>query len=73
MLARPQEDKPGSEPDWGDLTVRDRRGACGNAAVMGVGLWALGKPGELPPDPKTVRAPHFYPDGAADKAVGLMR
>jgi hypothetical protein len=53
VLERPQEDKPGSEPDWGDPTVRDRRGACGNVALRGVGD---------EPDPKSVRAPHFYPD-----------
>ena len=29
---------------------------------MGVGLRASGKPRELPPDPKAVRASHFYPD-----------
>jgi hypothetical protein len=51
-----------SEPDWGNPTVRDRRGACGTAAVRGVGLRAAGKPAEEPPNPTAVRAPHFYPD-----------
>ena len=27
--------KPRSEPDWGNPTVRDRRGACGNVAGLG--------------------------------------
>ena len=54
--------QPRSEPDSGKPTVRDRRGACGNVAVMGVGLRAIGKPMEQPPNPKTASAPHFYPD-----------
>ena len=29
------EGKPRSEPDWGNPTVRDRRGACGNVATIG--------------------------------------
>ena len=60
---------PGSEPDSGNPTVRDRRGACGNVAGMGVGLRPTGKPLDLPPNPTPVRASHFYPDGAAGKAA----
>ncbi len=51
-----------SEPDWGNPTVRERRGARGTVAVRGVGLRAAGKPVELPPNPTAVRAPYFYPD-----------
>ena len=32
------EGKPRSEPDWGNPTVRDRRGACGIVVSMGAGL-----------------------------------
>jgi hypothetical protein len=32
---KPQRGKPRSEPDWGNPTVRDRRGACGNVAGLG--------------------------------------
>ncbi len=51
----------GCQPDSGNPTVRDERGACGNVTVMGVGLRATGKPVERPPNPKMVRAPYFYP------------
>jgi hypothetical protein len=54
--------QPRSEPDSGKPTVRDRRGACGNVAVMGVGLRAIGKLMEHPPNPKAGSASHFYPD-----------
>ena len=56
------EGKPRSEPDWGNPTVRDRRGACGNVATTGAGLRPIGKPMDLPPDPTVACAPHFYPD-----------
>jgi hypothetical protein len=59
---RPWGDLPRSEPDSGNPTVRDRREACGNVAVMGVGLRPTGKPLESPPNPTPVRASHFYPD-----------
>ena len=55
------DEKPRSEPDSGNPTVRDRREASGNVA-MGAGLRARVKTLEPPPDPK-VRAPDFYPDG----------
>ena len=58
---RPWEEMPRSEPDSGHPTVRDRRGACGNVAVMGVGLRPMGKPVDKPPNPSLVRAPHLYP------------
>jgi hypothetical protein len=51
----------GCQPDSGNPTVRDERGACGNVTVMGVGLRATGKPVERPPNPKMVRALYFYP------------
>ena len=56
------EGKPRSEPDWGNPTVRDRRGACGNVATMGAEQRPIGKSMELPPDPTEACAPHFYPD-----------
>ncbi len=52
--------KPRSEPDSGNPTVRDRRGALGNV-TMGAGLRPSAKALDKPPDP-TVRAPKFYPD-----------
>ena len=65
--------KPRSEPDWGKPTVRDRRGACGIVVSMGAGLRPNGKLLDKPPDPAVTCAPHFYPDGAADKAANLER
>jgi hypothetical protein len=56
------EGKPRSEPDWGNPTVRDRRGACGNVVSMGAGLRPSGKLLDKPPDPTVMCAPHFYPD-----------
>ena len=56
------EGKPRSEPDWGNPTVRDRRGACGIVVAMGAGLRPNGKPLDRPPDPAVMCAPHFYPD-----------
>ena len=56
------EGQPGSEPDWGNPTVRDRRGACGIVVSMGAGLRPSGKPLDVPPDPAATCAPHFYPD-----------
>jgi hypothetical protein len=70
---RPWADRPRSEPDSGNPTVRDRREACGNVAVMEAGLRPGGKPPAWSPDPTMVRASHFYPDGAADKAASLVR
>src|SRR3954464_9272182 len=52
--------KPRSEPDSGDPTVRDRRGARGDMA-MGVGLRPTAKAVDQPPNPK-VRALRIYPD-----------
>ncbi len=52
--------KPRSEPDSGNPTVRDRRGAPGNVA-MGAGLRPIAKAMDWPPDPKA-RAPGIYPD-----------
>jgi hypothetical protein len=56
------EGKPRSEPDWGNPTVLDRRGACGNVVSMGAGLRPNGKLLDKPPDPTVMCAPHFYPD-----------
>ncbi len=47
--------KPRSEPDSGNPTVRDRRGAPGNVA-MGAGLRPAAKAVGKPPDPKASRA-----------------
>ena len=52
--------QPRSEPDSGNPTVRDRRGAPGNVA-MGAGLRPVAKAVDRPPDPKA-RAPGLYPD-----------
>ena len=52
--------KPRSEPDSGNPTVRDRRGARGDMA-MGVGLRPTTKAVEEPPNPNA-RAPRIYPD-----------
>jgi hypothetical protein len=43
------EGQPRSEPDRGNLAVRDRRGACRNVDSMGAGLRPGGKPPESPP------------------------
>ena len=48
-----------------------KRGACGNVSAMGAGLRPIGKSMEPPPDPTMLRAPHFYPNGAAGKAANL--
>ena len=52
----------GQNRDWGNPTVRDRRGACGIVCIMGAGLRPVGKPTDTPPYPTMLRAPHFYPD-----------
>jgi hypothetical protein len=52
--------EPRSEPDSGNPTVRDRRGARGNMA-MGVGLRPTTKAVDEPPNPNA-RAPRIYPD-----------
>src|SRR5512144_1225443 len=52
--------EPRSEPDSGNPTVRDRRGASGNVA-MGVGLRPRTKGLDEPPDP-TAHASEIYPD-----------
>ena len=52
--------QPRSEPDSGNPTVRDRRGACGDMA-MGVGLRPRPKGLDEPPDP-TAHASEIYPD-----------
>jgi len=59
--------KPRSEPDLGNPTVRDRRGARGTMA-KGVGLRPTPKGVDEPPNPNA-RAPRIYPDGAADNSV----
>ena len=56
------EGKQRSEPDWGNPTVRDRRGACGIVVSMGAGLRPSRKLLDRPPDPAVTCAPHFYPD-----------
>src|SRR4051794_4898612 len=55
--------EPRSEPDSGNPTVRDRRGARGDMA-MGVGLRPTTKAVEEPPNPNA-RAPRIYPATAA--------
>ena len=56
--------QPGSEPDSGNPTVRDRRGARGDMA-KGVGLRPTTKGVDEPPNPK-VRAPRIYPDSCGN-------
>ena len=55
--------KPESEPDWGNPTVRDRRGACGNVGDGGI-TNPLHRPkgcrSEIPS--LNSRAPYFYPN-----------
>ena len=52
----------GCQPDSGNPTVRDERGACGTVAVKGAGLRASGKLLELPPDPIDGARAVFLPD-----------
>ena len=52
--------QPRSEPDSGNPTVRDRRGASGDV-TMGAGLRPSTKGLDKPPDP-TVHASEIYPD-----------
>ena len=59
--------EPRSEPDSGNPTVRDRRGARGDMA-MGAGLRPTAKAVEEPPNPNA-RAPRIYPDSCENKAV----
>src|SRR4051794_19589379 len=58
-----------SEPDSGNPTVRDRRGACGTVA-RGAGLRPTAKAVDKPPDPN-VHAPQFYPDPARRAVVDV--
>src|SRR3954452_3910522 len=62
--------KPRSEPDSGDPTVRDRRGARGDMA-MGVGLRPTAKAVDEPPNPKA-RAPRIYPDVRHEGVAGTV-
>ena len=45
------------------------QGARGNVAVRGVRLKSTGTLVELAPNPKAVRAPHFYPAGLERNAA----
>jgi hypothetical protein len=60
----------GRQPDSGNPTVRDERGACGN-----VGYGGTRNPLHIPKGCMTetlclrLRAPYFYPTVAADKAL----
>jgi len=60
--------EPRPEPDSGNPTVRDRRGALRNV-TMGAGLRADAKAPDEPPDP-TVRALNFYPDNRLHGSKG---
>ena len=66
------EGQPRSEPDWGNPTVRDRRGACGIVVSMGAGLRPNGKLLDRPPDPAVTCAPHFYPDHLREALKPLL-
>ena len=39
-----------------------KRGACRNVGVKGAGLRPIGKLMDLPPNPTTLCALHFYPN-----------
>jgi len=55
--------EPRPEPDSGNPTVRDRRGACGNANYGGtVNPPRISKERGWKPSHLWLRAPHFYPD-----------
>lgn len=71
-FGKTHEGKPRSEPDWGNPTVRDRRGACGIVVSMGAGLRPNGKLLDRPPDPAVTCAPHFYPDHLREAWRELM-
>jgi len=62
--ARPEKwrAEPRPEPDSGNPTVRDRRGALRNATTWEPGVRPGAKATEWPPDPVVVRALNFYPD-----------
>ncbi len=60
--------EPRPEPDSGNPTVRDRRGAL-RTVTMGAGLRPGAKAPEEPPDP-TVRALNFYPDNRLHGSKG---
>src|SRR3954452_8797284 len=63
--------QPRSEPDSGNPTVRDRRGARGDMA-MGVGLRPTAKAVDEPPNPKA-RAPRIYPDRRRETVASFGR
>jgi len=55
--------RPRSEPDWGNPTVRDRRGACGNVDQGGIRIPPrISKERVLETLHLPLRAPQFYPD-----------
>jgi hypothetical protein len=55
--------RPRSEPDWGNPTVRDRRGACGNVDHGGTRHPPrVSKERVLETLRLKLRAPQFYPD-----------
>jgi len=60
LTGRRRKERPRSEPDRGNLAVRDRRGACGNVA-KGVGMRPAAKAVDTPPNPNAY-APQIYPD-----------
>jgi hypothetical protein len=67
---RQQGDMPGSEPDSGHPTVRDRRGACGNVDHGGTRTPARASKERVVETLRlTLRAPQFYPDTAGPKTL----
>ena len=70
--ARPEKwrAEPRPEPDSGNPTVRDRRGALRNVATWEPGVRPGAKATEQPPDPVVARALNFYPD---NRSHGSMR
>jgi hypothetical protein len=65
--------EPRSEPDWGNPTVRDRRGACGNVDYGGTRTPPrVSKERVLETLRLTLCAPQIYPDLAGCEGVVLL-
>ena len=74
-MIQPVKVKPRSEPDSGNPTVRDRRGARGDMA-MGVGLRPTTKAVEGPPNPNSACAAdlsRLLPEGDIGQEPNTVR
>src|SRR4029434_8341573 len=66
--------RPRSEPDWGNPTVRDRRGACGNVDHGGIRHPPrVSKERVLETLRLQLRAPQFYPDLQTAGCLGVNK